>query len=195
MVIVAIAISHLQTSAELRVTKTENKRLRDELGELTVEDDTAVNLIAVPTTEQNTWRWRTYVPVDVKLRIGITDAGAIPLPGTEVGAEENVVYFDDPLPVGETLVEAKLYRGVDGVWTVSVRTSDATMNCALRKGEHAWLDGSAFFRTRYGSTKARTIDSDKVIPLLRHVVVKHDSIKSPTSKPNPGIMIWLEPAK
>ncbi|QEF97193.1 hypothetical protein Mal15_12310 [Stieleria maiorica] len=195
MVIVGIAISHLRTSAELRVTKSENKRLRDELGVLTVEDETAVSLLAVPTAEQDCWRWRIHMPADLKLRIGITDAGVIPLPRTQVNAGENLAYFDDPLPVGENLVEAKLYLRGDGVWAVSVRTSDATMTCALQNGDHEWLDGTAFFRTRFGSTTSRIVDSTKVIPLLRHVVVKHDSIRSPTSKPNPGIMIWLEPVK
>ena len=126
--------------------------------------------------------------------MGISDAGVIPVPGTPVVAGSNIVYFDDPLPVGEGLVEAKLYKNANDFWAVSVRTSDAIMTCELNKGDLSWLDGSSFFRTRTGSKASRSIDASKVIPLLRHVVAKHDSLPAETTLPNPGIMIWLEPA-
>ncbi len=194
MTVVVLTVSHLLTSRELQTSNSENKRLRDELGRLTVKDASQLGLLAIPTTESNTWRWRIYMPADVQLRMGITDAGIIPTPGAPI-AGANVGYFDAPLPAGEGLVEAKLYKGGDDVWTVSVRTSDGTMTCELRNGDLSWLDGSAFFRTRIGSTESRTVDASKVVPLLRHVVVKHDSLTPSSPNPNPGIMIWLEPAE
>lgn len=193
MACVALLIACLRASSELEVIKAENVRLRNELGMLTVDDEAKLYVMSVPTTEQNAWRWRIHLPLDIKLRMGITDAGTIPAPGTAKNADSNLAYFDDPIPLGESVVDAKLYRNGEGIWTVSVRTSDGVMNCSLVHGEQAWLDGSAFFRTRSGSRTTREVDASTTIALLRHVVVKHDSLPGNSPQPNPGIMIWLEP--
>lgn len=192
MVVVALAVSHLRTSHRLGTTISENTQLRNELGRLSVDDGSKLYLMSIPTTQENLWRWRIHMPTESNFRLGITDAGVIPVPGSPKTPGSNTAYFDDPIPPGESVVEAKLYRDGAGVWTVSVRTSDGMMTCALRHGNLWWLDEGVFFKTHSGSRESTAIDATKTIPLLRHVLIQHESLVPAQTKR--GIMIWLEPA-
>src|SRR5579862_9062536 len=64
--VIIVYLSHDRARAlkeELDTFKAENKKLRDELGELTIVDAAKVNVIAVPTIDEHTWRWRIYLPI------------------------------------------------------------------------------------------------------------------------------------
>jgi hypothetical protein len=68
--IVAMAIVIWQLYAEVVPLRMENRRLRDEVGELTIEDESEFHAMAVRTDDEFTWKWRIWIPKDVVYRLG-----------------------------------------------------------------------------------------------------------------------------
>src|SRR5688500_10564334 len=69
---IAMGIAIWLLYAEIVPLREENRRLRDELGELFVEDDTKVHAIAVRSTEDLVWKWRIWIPEGRRYNIHAT---------------------------------------------------------------------------------------------------------------------------
>lgn len=59
---VCLLIWHWVTVRELARVRAENLDVRNQAGLLTVTDPNRVHVMAIPTVEDRTWRWRVYVP-------------------------------------------------------------------------------------------------------------------------------------
>ncbi len=62
LTIAAIVVTVWQLYAELGPLRGEVKRLRNEVGELSVDDKTKLHAIRVPTDAESTWKWRVWIP-------------------------------------------------------------------------------------------------------------------------------------
>lgn len=60
--IIAMAIAITLLWREVAPLRQEVQRLRMETGYLTLDDPTKVHVISVPTFEEDTWKWRIYLP-------------------------------------------------------------------------------------------------------------------------------------
>ena len=105
------------------------KRLRQELGidedaesALTVVDPAKVHVVALPSFEEEAWRWKIYLPPGKKWAIGIesrhAESAGEPL---SLGGGSTSTINDD----GELLLEARLLRDLKGFPQVKVRLARA----------------------------------------------------------------------
>jgi hypothetical protein len=199
MAFASVFLSHGTWALKLLSLRQDNARLRDEVGELSISDASKMHVTSVPTTTQDSWRWRVFVPHAARYRLGIA-FNEIPAAGFLTPPIQDAV-FDDELPSGELRLDAKLYRDGAGVWLLSVEVTapnpadSGTITCPVKGPDLTWLDGTAFFSTKTGTTSNKIVDDNAPVALLRHRVVKHPSLPATFSKddPSPGILIWLEP--
>ena len=122
--LVCVSTSHIFTSRELRSTRQELARLRDQVGELSIEDDQAVQVVSVPTPEKHMWRWRLHVPNSAQL-VWVIAHDLLPPTGLP-RLDSGTFYRFDPAVPGEYLVIAKLYKNGEGIFVAA--------NTACRQG-------------------------------------------------------------
>ncbi len=106
-------VSHVRTSYELQGLRQEARRLRDELGYLTIEDDAKVHAIALTPEQSYTakrWRWRLHLPSGQRFRV-VYKFSELPVEGLP---RDNDGFFDD-LP-SETTLSASAVREPTGAW-------------------------------------------------------------------------------
>lgn len=125
--IVGLLLVIVQLWREVGPLRAEVRRLRSEVGSLTIEDPTKAYGISIPTFEKNTWKWRLYLPPGGKYSLHMR-SGHLParakLPG---GA-----WFDELLKRGsggsssgstwggEFMLEARLIQENDD-WVLVTR--------------------------------------------------------------------------
>ena len=153
-----LGVSHWNNSRQLSTILPELRQLRDEQGQLSIEDESKFHAVALDS-EPNTWRWRLFIPKGVRYKWNIA-CEDIPQnsPPTRPGVStvSNEPYWEND---NEVLVTARLREGENGNWTLSVTSkigdSDNQMgNTALKipAEKIEWM-------TNVGSTDGRIIGS------------------------------------
>jgi hypothetical protein len=202
MVIAGLGMIVIVQSRRLWQSEKELSQLRDETGRLTVEDRSKVHVIAIPTDEPNTWRWRMFIPKGARyswnLAYGDIPAEELPRPRTSSFSNAQRGDFER-----EVLITSSLRQLESGDWTLSVGSrigdSEAQMGGAsvtIPDEAMAWTrtipsrEGSAL-----GSVGVRTLDPQEPIVLLkwRSGERKPDGRFGPSAEPMPGYMIWMQP--
>ena len=195
-----LGVSHWNNSRQLSTILPELRQLRDEQGQLSIEDESKFHAVALDS-EPNTWRWRLFIPKGVRYKWNIA-CEDIPQnsPPTRPGVStvSNEPYWEND---NEVLVTARLREGENGNWTLSVTSkigdSDNQMgNTALKipAEKIEWM-------TNVGSTDGRIIGSrgtvarDPLAPIIllqrRPCEKQPDGRYQPSEKTMPGYMIWL----
>jgi len=209
MAFLAVVVSHLNTSLNLRNAQrtisrqqAELKQLREELGVFEVNDRTKAHFIFVRQTEDQAWRWRVYLPAGGNYMMKwATDA--IPNEGLSSEWEgQNFQRFPkDDLTFN---VDVCLRKGADGKWRWFVRYPWGEFSRELPE-EHMLLSPmqptvtSGDPRRRPGQLTIR--DPREPLVLFRYQVKPQADHEAAQAKgqlpvgPYPGIMVWIEPAK
>src|SRR5262249_40322570 len=122
MTIVGLVIVVAQLWREVGPLRTEVRRLRDEVGALSVDDKTKLHTIRVRTPDEFVWKWRIWIP-EGRAYLLKDACGKIPKEGF---AEPNgSIRLDEP---GETWVEYRISPDpVSGLWMDRLRTSNASV--------------------------------------------------------------------
>lgn len=204
--IIALAISVVLLWRDAEFARGVARRLRGEVGQFTIDDQTRVNAIQVRQPDPNLWRWRVYLPPGrpYKLRQAVG-----PLP-SRVGmkdkdwltAVKNNQYgslgeHSGSEMQGELVVEASLFRQTDG-WRFVTRPGDDVSFFPLTS-LGTWLDElSRIERGDVSKNAQRVFERHEPIILL-HLV---KPVLKPTAgggtqstedtKPAEGIVVWLE---
>ena len=175
-----------------RRLQAEIKRLKSELGELTIEEgqEGEVHVIGIPAIESFTWKWRVYIPEGRKPRLTASQGKFLMTSKTaDVGSSST-----SWLEAGEQIITVGLRRDHKDQWTWIVKRNSGGSTFGVSK-ELAKLieDGN------YGSTTSSVSNSLKVVEpgtqleLLRHQMESNKG--SSTNKPNAprdGILIWID---
>jgi hypothetical protein len=184
--------------SDLEKLQAENTDLRNQLGMLTVIDAAKVNVIAIPTLDDHTWRWRIYLPdgQNRKYRIHYTTDDVPPNDFYQKGSR--VFACDNGL---EIVLSATIRKNSGGVWLLKFAQSRTSETLGLKDAEAAALT-SAIFVSQTGVGGTKTIDADGRIELLRVRTIKRDRepelqepLPAPNSDPCPGLLIWIEREK
>jgi hypothetical protein len=119
VVVVCIAIPMAIQTYKLYHAEAEIRRLRNEVGYLSVEEPGKVHVIAVALNEPDTWRWRIHLPRDVRYSwcLGFGDIPAKGVPRPKLRHTSNEPYSDKDV---EVVVTARLRQLDDGDWSLSV---------------------------------------------------------------------------
>jgi hypothetical protein len=183
--LIAMNRNNRQLAHRNEVLVKENQRLRDELGELSVDDETQLHAIRTSSGEKLEWAWRVWIPEGHEYRLR-GDGGQIPKEGWPHEGGTN--YLRD---AGEHVIRYRILKDPrDGKWYGSLSTRGGSVG----KDHHEWVEWGSSTSTTGGVgtvTEAFPNDRDDIVELCRHRV----SQKNSTSKiedPAAGFVIWLE---
>ncbi len=193
MNIAGMAIVIVQMWREVGPLRQEVRRLRDEVGELTIEDETKLHAIQVRTNDEMTWKFRFWIPpgADVSLKF---KWGNIPL-----NTYPNPDIIKSHLHAGEQWVALSVQRDRAGegwqCFLECARASDTTL--PIPAADQWFLrpnGGFAGMGVGNGSKVDDADDGTKTFLLQRY---REAPLRSPISAmddPNdlPGFIIWLE---
>lgn len=199
--VICLGISHWQTSRELAQARSELRRLRDEVGYLTIEDKTKFHAVALDSEEPNTWRWRLFVPQGNRYKWNIA-AKDIPQSVPPAKAGISVIsqepYWEND---NEVLVTARLREAEDGDWTLSIQSTIGDSrhqmsggSLAIPQDAMAWMTAGASTDGQVIGSRGTTVhDPNGPIILLqrRPLEERPDGTAVPSAGPMPGFMIWL----
>ena len=209
MAFLAVLVSHVKTSLDLRSAhltiarqQAELKQLRDELGVFEVTDPTKVHVIFVRQNEDMSWRWRVYLPPKDRYMM---KRAIEQIPGEGLATQwhgQNFQIF--PVESSTFNVDVFLRRGADGKWRWLVRYP-------WGEGQHELPDDHSLIapsepivisgdpRGRPG--RVEISDPRQPLVLFRYRVIpqaEHDAAQAQGEVPlgpYDGIMVWIEPAK
>jgi len=213
MTIVGLVIVIAQLWREVGPLRDENRRMRTELGQLTIEDPTRAYAISVPTFEDDTWKWRIYLPPGGQYSL-CEYSGRLPGPNSRTGKP----WFDGVRRSGsgsistgtnfggEFLLEAKLMKEGDTWYFVTSYTnrnggqsSSSLGKSSINQSSNDWLSDGGSRR----SSSDVTVDQKSFGPgtpiLLLHmyrpvITETPGGARSRTDPAGPadGIAVWIE---
>jgi hypothetical protein len=188
--IIAMAIVLAMQWRELGPLRAVVRRLRDEVGELSVDDPTKIHAIQVRTGDDLLWKWRIWIPegetVFAHLRWGEISRTGYPKSrgSTRLQSGENWI----------TLQAVR--RQTDGQWMANMQTAVGGVGQSILK-EAAWFDwpgGKMSTSDGVGFSTRVAESSERHFLLMRHRVGQVDSSTeiSRSDAMFPGFIVWLE---
>ena len=209
--IAAMAIVIAQLWREVGPLRAEVRRLRSEVGYLTIEDPTKAYAISVPTFEENSWRWRIFLPPGRMYALN-ERSGRLPAPSQHPGDE----WFDAVKRhgsgssssgsnlSGEFTLEAKLIKQ-DDRWLLVTQFTKSDGDSSTRSGGRTsihpdeWLSEQRSRPTRSDvpAVDQKTFDRDAPILLLHRmeplITETEGGFTSRTPEgPANGFVLWIE---
>jgi hypothetical protein len=185
--LVALVVSLINTyriAQRNRLLEAENQRLRNEVGELSVEDESQFHAIQVATDNELEWAWRIWIPEGRSYRLR-SIGGQIPKEGFPQSG--GTIYLREP---GEHVVRYRIRRDPrDDKWYGATSTTGGSVG----KDRQEWVEwGSRSATTGGVGTTTRALSPDQRVELARHRVSQADSTEK-MEDPAAGFLIWLEP--
>ena len=188
-------------------TAWENRRLNEKLnqkdriidnlqvqvGQLVVTDPTKVHVVAIPTYEHLTWRWRVHVPDE-----GVTSLRQATLKIPESGIRMNRLIR--ALPVGESDVIVAVHKDIDDNWYLSTILARRSPAGPLGKQDQQtrplkWTTVSPCWSTdQAGTNGTESMTPGEPMVLLRHRRYKRGAGSRFRADPEPcdGVLICIE---
>jgi hypothetical protein len=170
--------------------RAENRKLREELGVLNVEDSTKFYARSLPVNDTLHWRWRLYFPAHRRYTIKVQTEEI----GDDGFHHSSATSFD--AEKGEYTFEAEARKGKTGWTDINIRTSTGqfgTSTETMKPGFDDWSAGS--YSSSQLDKASKEYDPAKPLELLRLRAMKRTSAttSSGVAEPGPGLLIWIEP--
>ena len=187
--LVAVTLVIWRLYSELVPLREENRRLRDEVGELSIEDESKFHAILMPQSNPSefTYKWRIWVPEGRSYQLQYASK-SIPKQGLPNG-------YGGGLPVtepGEHWVEYRVFRDADsGKWHDVLSTRHASVSGSYQE----WPDWPQ--RVGTGASvgdSTRVFEPGRTVELVRWHISQANS-SAQIEYPSAGYMIWLEPVR
>jgi hypothetical protein len=200
--IVGLAIVVALQWHELRPLRADNRRMRDELGYLNIDDPTKAYAIQLKTLGNEAWKWRIYLPLGGKYQLCCFRGRPLPAatslkghnwPATVKRQGGGVTSMGTQMQ-GEFTVEAKLEKK-SGMWTLHVRPGGST---SVYKGSpDREADDEPSVVRSLGEEQQKIEPAEPILLLhLAKPVVTTLSNGSRTSEspdgPADGAVLWIE---
>lgn len=182
--IIALSVTVAMQYRELRPLRKEVARLRNEVGELNVEDPAKLHAIRVETDSELEWKWRIWIPENASYRLR-ADGGLVPAEGFPTGG--GTMYLREP---GEHVIRYAIRRDPrDGRWNGSLHGPTGSVG----KDHQLWVEWASTTSTSSGvGTSTRSYDTDRRVEIIRHRVSQAKS-SADIEDPASGFIVWLEP--
>jgi hypothetical protein len=182
--VVATWVNSYRIVQRNRLLEAENRRLRDEVGELSVDDESRLHAIRVASKEEFDWTWRVSIPEGHVYRLRVVGDR---IPGQGFPDEGGAVFLREP---GEHFVRYRIQRDPrDNRWSGTLSTRGASTSST--SGE--WVEwGSRTATTDGVGATTEAFAPDERVVLARYRVSQARS-SSDIEDPSAGFLIWLEP--
>ncbi|MEZ6072575.1 MAG: hypothetical protein R3C10_20515 [Pirellulales bacterium] len=182
--IVALAITVVMLYREVGPLRRELKQLRDETGQLTIDDATKLHAIRVDTQDELEWKWRIWVPKGAQYRLR-AEGGSIPEQGYPDSG--GTIVISEP---GEYVVRYLIRRDPrSGEWRGSLHLNSGSVG----EDPQPWVDWSTRSISSSGvGTSTQSFDTDQTVELIRHRV-SQQSQGGKLAEPVSGFAVWLQP--
>lgn len=198
-----IVLSHVLTSRELYHVRQEAKRLRDELGYLTIADESKLHAIAIAAEEgyfSKRWRWRIYFPAGREYRVCHK---FVDLP-TDGIPDDNYEFFSDV--AGEMTLAASAVREPDGSWRLVLHYNSPGGPYSQTRSQviagDAWLrEDASMSWNQAGAETTDSVEPGEPMVLLRMRRVQSVTLPGGAQRqmvdanPTDGLMLWIEEAR
>ena len=183
----------------------EVRKLRSEVGYLTIDDPSKVHVLAIDTGEPDTWRWRIFIPQGHRYSWHIAAENIprddVPKTGGTSGVSNEPYWEHD----NEVLATARLRRVDANQWRLSIESrigdsKDQMFGTSLQIPDDKlqWMATVSSTDGRVaGNSGAQIFDPAGPIILLqrRPCEQQPDGNYAPSPNPMPGFMIWLKKEK
>ena len=202
-IVCAVVSLSFRTQVQLRQQAAEIGRLRAELGQPGASDLSAIDVVFVPTTNENIWMWKIDLPPQARWQL-CTRTGLIPPTG--FADTHPASTCRDQVDGGQLILDGLLQRDTGGKWMVSiVERTDSTApgaqtNVRIPDAIAHEFSAAACLRPVLGHPQIGNVDSTGRIELLRARVgsriIKvgdHSRRYDPFLEPVDGVLVWLEP--
>lgn len=186
MTIVGLTIVVAQLWREVGPLREEVRRLRDEVGVISVDDPAKVHVIQVDTDDDLEWKWRVWLPEN---RVYVVRAYGDKVPKEGYPNFGGSIWLREP---GEHVIRYQIERDpVSDQWYGELKTPTGSVG----NDNQPWVEWPAKTSTSGGAGKStQSFDPGKRIEIIRHRVSQNrDSRK--IEDPAAGFMIWMEPAR
>ena len=193
VIIVAMSLALGLAYRELIPLRREVKRLRDQAGILTIEENSKLNAIAIETYTPIAWKWKVWIPADKHFRLRFA-AKEVPIRGAFPArpATTNIVA---EATGREIEIVAKIEKRIDGSVRLAVTQGPGTMYASIDPQNAGWLLTSSGSTTQgVGKMHRLHNDRDKPLVLLRKRFFYTPGTIPPTPNPKTtdGVMIWID---
>jgi hypothetical protein len=192
--IVGLTMVIVQLWREVGPLRKEVRRLRDEMGVLTVEDPTRLHAIEVRTKDEMIWKWRVWIPERAKTVLKLS-WGSVPLDGYRTAADITT----DELAPGEQWITVTVRKaaGIDKWQCVLERSPGSAIFLPISEDKQWFLTPNYDMVSGGVGTKTRMDDAEdgrNTFLLKRHrVQLKRKPVRAlDDPDPLPGFMLWLE---
>jgi hypothetical protein len=188
MALVACGITIWQLWREVAPLRVEVRRLRDEMGVLSVEDETKIHAIQVSTDDSLTWKWRIWVPEGRPVYVRHL-WGNVPRVGLPESRDSTT------LPPGDQWVTLSIrYDASSKAWEGILRTRSTRLTSTIPEQNYFFVDDWISRSEGIGTTAQIEDDPNHPVILQRNRAVPRgasgDSLDQDAT--TPGFIIWLE---
>jgi hypothetical protein len=184
----ALVVSQWRAVGPLRA---EVRLMRDEVGELSIEDPTKIHAIEMATDDRQVWRWWVWVPegeaVAAKFKWGVV---------SRTGFPEDAAGMD--LKPGESVITLRADRGQgNGQWECTLQSEGGVGKTMEIPDGAAWFDWSGSDCVEgMGVGRSTSVErGDEAEFLLeRYRVIHYEELVNGQlpEGPVPGFIVWLE---
>jgi hypothetical protein len=180
---------------KLNESHRENEKLQAELGQLVVTDPAILHVVAIPSYEATTWRWRLHVPADGRYRIRLATHE---IPETGIPTSPHVLDLNG----GESELTAAIRKDRNDDWAMNMIVTQRSANGSSSQRqslpmapEHSkWVaESSGSSTSQAGASRTDSMTPGEPMVLLRHRIMRAlgDGSSGTVPEPSDGVMIWI----
>lgn len=186
----AMGIAIWRLNYEIGPLRTEVRKLRDETGQLTIDDPDRIHAIQLATDYPLAWKWRIYVPEGRTARL-FYQAHSVPNDGFPKTPNRPRTVTGPK----EVIVTVKIDQQTDDQWRVGMAFDGGTSYQLIPVEATRWLDsGSAGWSVGKVGRSVSVEENDQPIVLLRKKIIYKSEQTQPQEAPPEadGLLVWID---
>jgi hypothetical protein len=189
MTIVGMAIVIAQLWREVGPLRAEVRHLRDEVGKLSIDDESKIHAIEVRSSEPLLWKWRVWVPqgqsVLVRSQWGNIPSSGVPPAGGSLH-----------LKPGENWITLRAHPSPSGnSWSAQLETATSSVGFSIQEPDRWWqwpTTSSTAEGAGFTTTVAGERDPIFILKRVRVSPIRNPSKLLRPTAPTAGFVVWLE---
>jgi len=185
--IAALGVAVWQLGREVVPMREEVRRLRDEVGDLFVEDESKLCAIRVRTDDDLTWKWRVWIPPGRGYRLRTDQVAGHKVSKEGFGTRGGTITMRDS---GEYWVKYQIRQDlIDGKWYGSLSWEGGSVCKDLQE----WVEWPQKTATGTGvGYSVKVHNSTGPFELIRYRVSQSADDSEDIEDPSSGVHVWLE---